>query len=141
MKSCLMEIIDEMVQNYDIRFEDEMTPTEYKKMIIKGIDKKFEKMYNQYKESEEQSMTVILIHEDNHGLLGVAKDYENAIDYLIQNQWLNTDTEVYSTKKEEYTSLRELKITIENIRKMGIDKFNELFDGVLYLDVDNVWEM
>lgn len=86
-------------------------------------------------------MTVILIHEDNHGLLGVAKDYENAIDYLIQNQWLNTDTEVYSTKKEEYTSLRELKITIENIRKMGIDKFNELFDGVLYLDVDNVWEM
>ena len=33
-----------------------MTPTEYKKIIIKGIDKKFEKMYNQYKESEEQSM-------------------------------------------------------------------------------------
>ena len=53
MKSCLMEIIDEMVQNYDICFEDEITPTEYKKMIIKGIDKKFEKMYNQYKESEE----------------------------------------------------------------------------------------
>ena len=53
MKDCLMEIIDEMVQNYSICFEDEMTPTEYKKMIIKGIDKKFEKMYNQYKESEE----------------------------------------------------------------------------------------
>lgn len=53
MKDCLMEIIDEMVQNYSICFEDEITPTEYKKMIIKGIDKKFEKMYNQYKESEE----------------------------------------------------------------------------------------
>lgn len=53
MKDCLMEIIDEMVQNYDICFKDEMTLTEYKKMIIKGIDKKFEKMYNQYKESEE----------------------------------------------------------------------------------------
>ena len=53
MKDCLMEIIDEMVQNYNICFEDEMTSTEYKKMIIKGIDKKFEKMYNQYKESEE----------------------------------------------------------------------------------------
>ena len=48
-----MYIIDEMIQNYDICFEDEMTPTEYKEMIIKGIDKKFEKVYNQYKESEE----------------------------------------------------------------------------------------
>lgn len=54
MKDCLMEIIDEMMQNYDICFKDEMTPTEYKKMIIKDIDKKFEKMYNQYKESEEE---------------------------------------------------------------------------------------
>lgn len=53
MKSCLMEIIDEMIQNYDICFEDEMTPAEYKQFIIKGIDKKFEKMYNRYKESEE----------------------------------------------------------------------------------------
>ena len=53
MKSCLMEIIDEMVQNYDICFKDKMTLIEYKKMIIKDIDKKFEKMYNQYKESEE----------------------------------------------------------------------------------------
>lgn len=53
MKSCLIEIIEEMIQNYNICFIDEMTPTEYKNMIIKGIDKKFEKMYNQYKGSEE----------------------------------------------------------------------------------------
>ena len=46
-------IIDEMIQNYDICFKDEMIPTEYKEMIIRGIDKNFEKMYNQYKESEE----------------------------------------------------------------------------------------
>lgn len=52
VKSCLMEVIDEMVQNYDVCFKDEMTPTEYKEMIIKGIDKKFERLYNQYKESE-----------------------------------------------------------------------------------------
>lgn len=48
MKSCLLEIIDEMVQNYDVCFKDEITPTEYKKMIIEGIDKKFEKLYNKY---------------------------------------------------------------------------------------------
>lgn len=51
-KSCLLEIIDEMVENYDICFKDEMTPAEYQEMIIKGIDKKFKKLYNQYKESE-----------------------------------------------------------------------------------------
>ena len=45
MKDCLMEIIDEMVQNYNICFEDEMRLTEDKKMMIKGIDKKFENMY------------------------------------------------------------------------------------------------
>lgn len=86
-------------------------------------------------------MTVILMHEDNHGLLGVAKDYESAIDYLLQNQWLDIETEIYSIERDELCSLKELDITIGDIRQMGIDKFNDLFDGVLYLDVDNVWGM
>lgn len=84
-------------------------------------------------------MTVILIHEDNHGLLGVAKDYESAIDYLIQDKWLDVDREVYDTEKDTFVPLRELNITIDDIRALDIDKFNELFDQCFYLDVENVW--
>lgn len=86
-------------------------------------------------------MTVILIHEDSHGLLGVAKDYESAINYLLQNQWFNIDTEIYSIERNEWCSLKELNITIKDIREMGVDKFNDLFDRVLYLEIENVWGM
>lgn len=88
-------------------------------------------------------MKVILIHEDNHGLLGVAKDYESAINYLLQNQWLNTNIEIYVDDGDDFKakSLKELNISIADIRKMDIDNFNELFNGIFYLDVDNVWGM
>lgn len=46
--TCVEELIEIMIQEYDIRFEDRITVREYKEMIIKGIDKRFEMMYNQY---------------------------------------------------------------------------------------------
>lgn len=85
-------------------------------------------------------MNVILINEDNHGLIGVAKDYESAIDCLLQNDWLNSSLEVMD---EDYNcnTLKDLNISIDDIKQMDIDKFNEFFDGIFYLDVDKVWGM
>lgn len=54
MKETLKDILEIMIQDYDICFEEEMTPTEYKKIILKGIDKHFEKEYNNYKEEESE---------------------------------------------------------------------------------------
>ena len=35
-------------------------------------------------------MDVIMVHEDNHGILGVAINYTSAIDMLVENKWLDT---------------------------------------------------
>lgn len=84
-------------------------------------------------------MNIIIIHEDNHGVLGVAKDYDSAIDFLVQNQWLTTDVEVLNSI-EELVPIKELGLDIETIRSWDIEAFNDFFDGIFYLDVDFLWE-
>ena len=56
--------------------------------------------------------TVICIHEDNHGLIGIAKDYKSAIDFLIREEWLDCNSDD--------------------------DKFNDEFEGRFYLEVMKV---
>ena len=85
-------------------------------------------------------MNIIIIHEDNHGVLGVAKDYDSAIDFLAQNQWLTTDVEVLNSI-EEFVPIKELGLDIETIRSWDIEAFNDFFDGIFYLDVDFLWGM
>lgn len=85
-------------------------------------------------------MNIIIIYEDNHGVIGVAKDYDNAINLLVQNQWLTTDIEVLNSI-EEWISLKELGLDIETIRSWDIEAFNDFFDGIFYLDVDFLWGM
>ena len=85
-------------------------------------------------------MNIIIIREDNHGVIGVAKDYDSAINFLVQNQWLTTDIEVLNSI-EEWTSLKELGLDIETIRSWDIEAFNDFFDGTFYLYVDILWGM
>ena len=91
-------------------------------------------------EREVIDMNIIIIHEDNHGVLGVAKDYDSAIDFLVQNKWLTTDTEVLNSI-EELVPLKELGLDIETIRSWDTEAFNDFFDGIFYLDVDFLWGM
>lgn len=83
-------------------------------------------------------MNIIIIHEDNHGVLGVAKDYDSAINCLLQNHWLSADTEILNSI-EEWVSLKELGLDIGTIRKWDIEAFNDFFDGNFYLEVDFLW--
>lgn len=86
-------------------------------------------------------MDVIIVHEDNHEILGVAINYTSAIDMLVESKWLDTFlTEMY-VGNYEYKTLNELGITIEDIKKWGIDKFSEKFDGLFYLDIDKIYGM
>ena len=80
-------------------------------------------------------MNIIIIHEDNHGILGVAKDYDSAINFLLQNQWLTADTEVLNSIGE-WISLKELGFDIETIRSWDIEAFNDFFEGIFYLSVN-----
>lgn len=83
-------------------------------------------------------MTVIVIYEDNHGMIGIAKDYESAINFLLQNHWLDSEFEIMD-ENYKWVALKDLNVSIGDIRQMDIDKFNEFFDGCFYLDIDTVW--
>ena len=71
-------------------------------------------------------MGVIVIYKD-YEMIGIAKDNESAINFLFDNYFL--------------VPLKDLNISIENIKQMDIDKFNELFDDLFYLDIETVWGM
>ena len=83
-------------------------------------------------------MIIYIIHEDNHGVLGVADSYESAVQFLIDDEWLTEDFEILD--REEYCSrpLYALEIKPEEIKAWNINKFNDFFDGDFYIEEDNL---
>lgn len=83
---------------------------------------------------------VYCVYEDNHGMIGVAKDYLSVIDGLIKEKWLTESTELLddngcaSTVKEilgeEWAGL---------IEQWGVTHFNIFFDGCLWISTMEIW--
>ena len=46
-------------------------------------------------------MTVICMFEEDHGCIGIAKDYNSAIHFLLRNDWLNVTCTVIDKNNEE----------------------------------------
>ena len=80
-------------------------------------------------------MKVICVYEDNHGLIGIAKDYTSAIKYLIEEtHWLDenemTDEGLFVGEKfgENWAEL---------IYNLKIQEFNDIFlDRFLLREVE-----
>lgn len=90
-------------------------------------------------------MTVIVMNEENHGFLGIAKDYKAALKYLCQTNWLNKDTEInqYDDKKGwKYIPISKIlgENVIETLSLWTITEFNDFFDGMFTLWEEEVWE-
>jgi len=88
-------------------------------------------------------MTVILVNEDNHDLLTVAKDYKSAIKFLIDNKWIRESTECWNEKNDWWASLKE--VLGENcldimILEWDIDDFNDFWTGNFVLEEVEVYE-
>ena len=83
-------------------------------------------------------MIIYIIHEDNHGVLGVADSYESAVQFLIDNEWLTKDFEIWNAKKDYSRPLYALEIKPEEIKTWNINKFNDFFDGDFYIEEDNL---
>ena len=83
-------------------------------------------------------MIIYIIHEDNHGVLGVADSYESAIQFLIDNKWLTEDFEIWDRKGYYSRPLYALEIKPEEIKAWNINKFNDFFDGDFYIEEDNL---
>ena len=75
--------------------------------------------------------TVIVIYEENHGMLGVAKTYKDAVMFLINDHWLTDHTEVFTTD-DGYETARLCEVFGEDwadiIRdEWDINTFNDYF--------------
>ena len=87
-------------------------------------------------------MTVVLVNEDNHGLLTVAKDYKSAVKFLINNRWIEESMEVWHEdgtyrRLDEFFGEDILDIITE---KWDIDSFNTFWDGSFFLNEVEVYE-
>lgn len=82
--------------------------------------------------------TVILIIEENHGIIGVAKNFSSAIDFLYDNNWMTPETELYNpfddTAESDWISFAKYNLSKEDLKKCGLEIFNDLFDSVFFLD-------
>ena len=85
--------------------------------------------------------TVVLIEEENHGMIGVAKDYLSAIDFLIANNWLDGNFEFYDV------DYGDTKTIVEDLREewkevilsWDTETFNNYFEGLFYLTIEEVY--
>lgn len=79
---------------------------------------------------------VIVVNEENHGFLCVAKDFQSAVDYLIKNYWIDEGTEVYNDADRKWMRLDEFlgKSWEKEVRNLSRESFEELFEDDFYLD-------
>ena len=87
-------------------------------------------------------MKVILVNEYSHGLLTVAKDYQSAIFYLINNNWIKETTNCYDDETDSWKRLDEI---ISNpfdtiMYKWDIKNFNHFWNGDFSLYETEVYE-
>ena len=88
-------------------------------------------------------MKVITIEEDNHGQIGIASNYQNAIHFLVNEHWLDELTEVYDSDFHDTKLLLDLlgKEWLTTILNWTLEKFNEFFDCCFYLREVSVYEV
>ena len=87
--------------------------------------------------------TVVLIYEDNHGVIGVAEDYESALKFLLDDHWINDSTEIYlGFDGHTYrwkTILEDLgEDWRDKMMEWDISKFNDYFGGFFDLSIEEV---
>lgn len=85
--------------------------------------------------------TAVVIYEDNHGMVGLAVDYESAIDFLVSNEWLKPKMELLLEDNSIATLEEALgKNWLQLIRLWPMKVFNNYFDGLLYLVVERIYD-
>lgn len=86
--------------------------------------------------------TVVLIEEENHGMIGVAKDYPSAIDFLVNQGWLDESFEVWVDNEDYLTQTIKDKLGEnwkEIILSWDTEQFGNFFDGSFYLNIEEVY--
>lgn len=84
-------------------------------------------------------MKVVMISEDNHGMIGLATTYEKAVEFLVKDNWLDGN---YIVEEETDTTIAELlgENWLLTVQCRDLEWFNEFFEDVFYLDLVEVFE-
>lgn len=53
-------------------------------------------------------MKVVVVKEEVHGVICVAKDYASAIKWLIDNEWITEYTEFWNDELEKHETLKDI---------------------------------
>ena len=86
-------------------------------------------------------MKVVRIEEENHGFIGVANSYRNAVMWLISNKWLADYTEIYDEETDSWIQVKDrfgedwADLMTD---QWNIEDFNDYWDGSFYLTTDIV---
>ena len=72
---------------------------------------------------------IIVIHEECHGAIGYAYNYERAIKFLWKNDWFD-EIEMVANWGEHW---------LDRIIRWGVSDFNEEFDGCFQLEIADVF--
>lgn len=87
-------------------------------------------------------MTVIIINEDFHGFLGVAKDYNSAVAFLLDKHWIHDNAEVWDERLNYWVKLKDQlgEDWFDDMCRWTINEFNDYWDGSYYLEEVEVYE-
>ena len=85
--------------------------------------------------------TVIIIDEECHGFIGVARTQQSAIDFLYVKQWLNDETDVFCERIKSWTPIK--KAYGENwkqfLKSLNLYDLNTALDGCFYFSEAKIW--
>lgn len=90
-------------------------------------------------------MKVIVIREECHGFIGIAKDMPSAFEMLVKEHWVNPLTEFYDSNEGKFT-LETVKTQLEvdsyeeALAKLYECETEDYFDGLFYFDEETVYE-
>lgn len=88
-------------------------------------------------------MKVLLINEDNHGVIGVAKDVDSVVSFLIKENWLHENTDICHDEGDGWTwdPIKEVcgKDWEHFLRSLTVEQFNEVWEGCFYLEEEKVF--
>ena len=93
-------------------------------------------------------MQVIVIHEENHGFIGVASSYKAAFQFLINKNWLTPAFDLYDEATGTWYTLADvfeskgIEPTKENILAWAMEYAEDVmfWDGAFYFCEEEVYE-
>lgn len=90
-------------------------------------------------------MTVIVITEENHGFIGLVKDVKDVINFLIDTDWIDKNTDIfYYDENKTWKTITLIERYGDKwkdiLSSMNLEELSELFDGGFYFEIEEVYE-